>query len=158
MFDFKEHLRHTRNASLFSPSLSVFFDPKHLPPWCMSVLMCQTVTKIAANRKRKEFSILARTMGNGRDVWHCHSSWPKWSQTACCIFTFVVFYVGLQEKWSVNVYFSSNSLSFRKPGLQTYHFTVRTSSPNSGFAFPRFDQSYCCWEKCMATISFYFLN
>ncbi len=52
----------------------------------LSTCLSRWCQKTIANRRRKELSIHAPTVGNARIAWHCHRSWPKSSQTFCDIF------------------------------------------------------------------------
>lgn len=70
--------------------------------------------------RREELSIHVPTMGNGCIVWHCQRTWSKSSQYVLCCQRFLLFsMVACGEKKSncqiVNVYFSSNALSVRRP-------------------------------------------
>ena len=106
---FNEHLQHAKTVASFSCSLSVICVQNTCNLVTCLRWWCQSVAKTVLNRRRKEFSIHAPTVGNGCRVWHRHRSRSKSSQTC--------------------------SLA----RLQTFHFTIRTNSTNSGFALcPRF--------------------
>ena len=80
------------------------------------------------NRRRKEFSTHAPTMGNGCLAWNCHRSWPKSRQTLCDIFAFCRFLLLSASKKTRSTFlmfmFSVNSLSVRRPVFLCPRFTA----------------------------------
>ncbi len=126
MSDFNvEHLQHIKTTtSFFTQKWSVLFVPKTLSHLSTCLCWwCWTVTK--SSFKSKKDRIFNSRSNNGKREHGVALSWWSWSNQ---VKHFVIF-------WFFVVY---RCLQIR---LQTFHFTIRTSSTNSGFALPKSHRS-----------------
>ena len=96
---------------------------------------CQTLTTMG---RRKEFSIHSPTMGNG--CMALSQIMVKIKSDILLYLCYLLFAsMVVCNQTNVKAYFFIKSLERSQTHLQTFHFTIRTSSTNSGLALrPRF--------------------